>query len=296
MVAFRRRDVPHVASEACVSPRERSWTLDLPRVLAIANPGGAPYGEPVSDEMEETRFLLNVPLEPQPTDTSCGPTCLQAVYNFFGDRVPLGTLIEEVPLIEGGGTLAVLLGVHALQRGYRATLYTYNLKIFDPSWFHPERQDLEEKLHQQIKHRSGKRRQVTQACLDFVEQGGEVRFEDLTGALIRRYLLKGLPILTGLSATFLYRSQREMPDTNKDDDIRGESMGHFVVLKGYHKQSHTVLVADPWEANPLAKDRVYEVDMDRLINAILLGVLTYDANLLIVRPKKSVHAPHTHRR
>lgn len=30
---------------------------------------------------------LNVPLEAQPTDSSCGPTCLQAVYALHGDRV-----------------------------------------------------------------------------------------------------------------------------------------------------------------------------------------------------------------
>jgi hypothetical protein len=122
-----------------------------------------------------------------------------------------------------------------------------------------------------------------------------VKFEDLTGSLIRRHLVRGRPILTGLSATFLYRSMREISDTNQDDDIRGEPQGHFVVLKGYDKESQTVLVADPWEANPLSPDRIYEVPMERLISAILLGVLTYDANLLIVRPNKTAHASHSYR-
>jgi hypothetical protein len=227
---------------------------------------------------------MQVPLEAQPTDTSCGPTCLQAVYGYFGDPMPLADLIEEIPSIEGGGTLAVLLGVHALRRGYRAKLYTYNLKIFDPSWFHPKAADLKAKLRQQMKVRSGKRRSATQACLEFVEAGGEVRFEDLTGGLIRKYLRRGIPILTGLSATFLYRSPREMSDTCKDDDIRGEPLGHFVVLRGYNQEDQTVLVADPYEFNPLSAKRIYDVPMERLINAILLGVLTYDANLLIIRP------------
>jgi len=231
------------------------------------------------------RLNLPVPLQPQPTDTSCGPTCLQAVYAFHGDDVPLQQLIDEVPTVEGGGTLAVLLGVHALRRGYRATLYTFNLRIFDPSWFHPRRADLAEKLRLQLRHRSGKRREATHACLEFVEHGGEVRFEDLTGSLIRRHLLNRLPILTGLSATFLYRVAREIPETGADDDISGEPLGHFVVLKGYSKRRHRVLVADPYDQNPLAPGQDYEVPMDRLINAILLGVLTYDANLLIIRPQ-----------
>jgi hypothetical protein len=228
---------------------------------------------------------LALPLQAQPTDTSCGPTCLQAVYAFYGDSTTVEQLIEEVPSIEGGGTLAVLLGLHALRRGYRATLYTYNLRIFDPSWFHPRRVDLALKLREQLKHRSGKRRQAIQACLDFVTHGGEVFFEDLTGALIRRQLQHDRPILTGLSATFLYRAARVVPDNDVEDDVCGEPLGHFVVLHGYKASNQTVLVADPYETNPLARRRSYEVPMNRLINAILLGVLTYDGNLLIIRPK-----------
>jgi len=238
---------------------------------------------PMPSEQRVRRGVLR--LRSQPDDTSCGPTCLQAVYAYYGDLMTVEQLIREVPSVEGGGTLGVLLGLHALRRGYRASLYTYNLRIFDPSWFHPRRVDLAGKLRGQIKHRSGKRRQATQACLDFVEAGGDVYFEDLTGALIRRCLVRNHPILTGLSATVLYRAARVMPDTDREDDIRGEPLGHFVVLHGYNASRQTVRVADPFGANPLTGRRRYEVTLDRLINAILLGVLTYDGNLLIIRPK-----------
>lgn len=238
-----------------------------------------------SKKSKPRRLRLKVPLQAQPTETSCGPTSLQAVYAFHGDQAPLQQLIDEVPTVEGGGTVGVHLGLHALRRGYEAVLYTYNLRIFDPSWFHPRRLDIADKLRQQLRYRSGKRREVIEACLNFVEAGGEVRFEDLNGALIRRHLLRGEPILTGLSATYLYRVCREMPDTGEDDDLRGEPLGHFVVLKGYRKKKNRVLVADPYEANPLSPKQEYEVPMDRLVNAILLGVLTYDANLLIIRPR-----------
>jgi hypothetical protein len=234
-----------------------------------------------------TRHRLHVPILPQPTDTSCGPTCLQAIYGYYGDEVALDRLIMEVPSVEGGGTLAVLLGTHALRRGYRVTLYTCNLSVFDPSWFYPTRQDLVAKLRTQLRFRTGKRRQATRANLEFVEEGGDVRFEDLTGRLIQRYLRQGVPILTGLSATFLYRIPREIPETGKDDDLRGEPLGHFVVLHGWHPETRTVSVADPYAANPFSPDHCYEVPMPRLLNAILLGVLTYDGNLLVIRPPLS---------
>jgi hypothetical protein len=39
-------------------------------------------------------------------------------------------------------------------------------------------------------------------------------------------------------------------------------------------------------ANPLVGSRYYAVQVQRLIGAILLGVMTYDANLLIIEPKR----------
>ena len=44
-------------------------------------------------------------------------------------------------------------------------------------------------------------------------------------------------------------------------------------------------VADPYQPNP-AKERYYEVGINRLICSILLGVLTYDANLLVISPQR----------
>ncbi len=81
---------------------------------------------------------LDLKILPQPTETTCGPTCLHALYRYFGERISLDRIIKEIPYLEEGGTLAVTLGNHALSRGYKATIYTYNLHIFDPTWFlHP---------------------------------------------------------------------------------------------------------------------------------------------------------------
>ena len=48
-----------------------------------------------------------------------------------------------------------------------------------------------------------------------------------------------------------------------------------------------MIVADPYRENPISGDNLYVVRMDRLINSILLGVLTYDANLLVIYPDKT---------
>ena len=62
-------------------------------------------------------------------------------------------------------------------------------------------------------------------------------------------------------------------------------MGHFAVINGYDEAGNYVYLADPMNPNPL-KSQHYSVNFDRLINSIMLGIVTYDANLLIIEPKR----------
>ncbi len=230
------------------------------------------------------RNLTEFQIQPQPDDITCGPACLHAVYRHFGDEIPLEALLGEIPMLEGGGTLEVLLGIHALRRGYRVTLYTYNLRVFDPTWFQNP-PSIPDKLRAQVAvHRKTKVALASRAYIDFLALGGDLRLEDLTSSQLRQPLEAGIPILTGLSATFLYRSPREIPGTNLEDDVRGEPVGHFVVLCGYDPAAHEVRVADPMHPIPIASSHIYSVPIERVLGAILLGVLTYDANLLLIEP------------
>jgi hypothetical protein len=231
----------------------------------------------------ETRIKLE--MFPQPCETTCGSTCLHAVYRFYGDSIALQRVIAEVEHLEEGGTLDVLLACHALKRGYHATIYTYNLAVFDPTWFRPSRASIRDKLTRQVQTKKNPKLAIaTRAYLEFLDLDGELKFKDLTASLLRSYLKQGKPILCGLSATYLYRCAREYGPNQDYDDIRGTPSGHFVLLCGYDMVQRTVLVADPLLQNPLEKGQYYEVSIDRLICSILLGVLTYDANLLIIEP------------
>jgi hypothetical protein len=229
------------------------------------------------------RHRLRLDMLAQPDDVTCGPTCLHAVYRYYGDTIPLERVIAEVPRLESGGTLGVLLGRHALSRGYRVTLFTYNLKIFDPTWFNPDVVDLSDRLEAQARFKRSERlRLASTAYCGFIREGGIIRFEVLKGALIRRYLNCNIPILTGLSSTYLYQCAREFGPDDDSDDIRGVPAGHFVVLSGYDRKAREVVVADPLQSNPHSLNREYSIDINRVLSSILLGVLTYDGNLLIV--------------
>lgn len=238
------------------------------------------------------RSRLDFSILPQPDDATCGPTCLHAVYNFFGDEQPLEKTISEVKMLEEGGTLAVLLACHALKRGYKATIYTFNLHVFDPTWFSLGSTRFREKLKAQAEAKGDPKLSfATNAYIEFLDLGGRLKFQDLNPSLIRHYLKQSIPILTGLSATYLYRESREKSGDQKPSDIEGNPTGHFVVLCGYDAEERKALVADPLKPNPMSADHLYGVDMYRLICAILLGIVTYDANLLVIEPKGGRRTP-----
>jgi hypothetical protein len=230
---------------------------------------------------------LSFVVEEQPDDVTCGPACLHGVYRHYGDDVPLESVIADIHTLDQGGTLDVFLANHALKRGYAATILTYNLDLFDPTWFGLANAAFRERLAAQAAVKPWRRLQAaTRGYDEFLELGGKLELRDLEPNLLRRYLKHG-PIITGLSATYLYRAIRDIPATNADDDVRGEPVGHFVVLTGVRRGTREILIADPLKANPLVGSRYYAVQVQRLIGAILLGVMTYDANLLIIEPKSA---------
>lgn len=235
------------------------------------------------------RKKISLTIQRQPDNTTCGPTCLHAVYNYYDDPVSLQQCIKEVQQFEkGGGTLAVILGNHALSKNYNAVVYTYNISIFDPTWKDLSPTDLASKLGQQLaaKERDEKFISASQAYIHFLENGGHIKlFADMKADLIQSLLLNDFPVLTGLSSTYLYQSPREIGETTEYDELRGEPGGHFVVLCGFDANTNEVLIADPYVPNPFANQHYYSVKMDRLVVAIMLGVMTYDGNLLIISPK-----------
>lgn len=240
---------------------------------------------------------LNLDIGPQPDDSACGPTCLHAVFRYYGDDCTLDEVLESVVRVRADdtnypGTLAVMLGNAALRRGYQASLFTFNLQVFDPTWFDGsdapgDPKLLEAKLRAQMQAKAGldpRFAPATNAYLEFLDLGGLVRFRDLSSGLLASSIRAGYPVLTGLSATYLYRCAREFGPNDDYDDIRGIPTGHFVVLHGYEARGRAVTVADPLADNPGFESQRYTVPMSRLVPAIMLGVLTYDANLLVIEP------------
>lgn len=242
---------------------------------------------PLSDPLV-TQPILQLPVNilPQPDETTCGPTCLHALYRYWGEEESLDTVISRTGRLEHGGTFAVFLACDALRKGYKATIYTYNLMVFDPTWFRQPGVDIAERLRRQREIKMDYRLQhATNGYLEFLSLGGRLRLFDLSRYLIRGILRRNLPIITGLSSTYLYRVPREYGSDDKPDDVRGIPSGHFVVIGGYDHARRKVLVVDPYQKNPYGSTHEYWLSVDRVVNAVLLGIVTHDANLLVIHPR-----------
>lgn len=254
-----------------------------------------PLQAPARDERAHdarASHQLNVQRILQPDEVTCGPTCLRKVYSFYGDPTPLDDVIGALDRNEDGGTLAVFLGIAARKKNYQARIYSYDLRIFDPTWFGLPVKALTEKIFARFPYLSDEKRlRAAGAYIRYLEMGGLLAFDELTPALLKSIIDRGHPVLAGLSATYLYRFARERWDARRnqhvDDDVRGEPTGHFVVISGYEQWGRKLHVVDPSEHVPSSADGRVIVDSDRLINAILLGDVTYDAVLLEVWPDES---------
>lgn len=230
---------------------------------------------------------FNIPLHPQPTDTTCGPTCLHGIYQHQGLGMPLEEVIRRIRYNKGGGTLGVNLAIHALKNGFDAKIITHNLNVFDPTWFRLNRDQMVVKLFKQSrKKRNTKIIESSERYLELLSLGGEIGYEELSPINLYRLLENHGPVICGLSATYLYWSKRERNKPIVYDDVKGYPQGHFVILSGMKGDLSEVEITDPLKNNPLKKGQQYNMGTQHFINSILIGVITYDANIIILTRKK----------
>ena len=83
----------------------------------------------------------------------------------------------------------------------------------------------------------------------------------------------------------MYHCIRERPGDFKPDDAAGVPVGHFVVIHGMDRTARLASIADPYRHHPYPDSHFYEVHANRLIGAIMLGIMTFDAKLLVIRPR-----------
>lgn len=234
---------------------------------------------------------------PKQTDgVSCGPTSLYAVYRHYGLDVTLEQVSKDVERMPNQGTLDAFLGIDALKRGMTATIVSSNIGVLDPSWKGMEGDALAAKLesYRNTMNAAGKYTEATvaDAYARFVRMGGVLQ---VMSAMPTQTCCKvnipcgftfnkfdeNLPAICGLSYTALFHETREDDATNEVTDM-GRPVGQFVVVTGKPCWDYYD-IADPWDG---PRGQHYSLCYDELDRAILLGTLTNDGGILIVKPKK----------
>lgn len=221
---------------------------------------------------------LRVEIEPQPTIVACGPTCLHAVYRYFGREISIATIVDEVNHKVVEGCFDGALGVHAICAGLSARIASVNLRVLDPSWFvgHGIREAL---VAAGNKTSELSLKNAALAYAAFVNAGGELALGGITFESIVNSISRSIPVIVGLSSTFLYRSRR-----SSITDGEETSVGHFVVVTGVDVKQRMVSIADPLSENPAGLGAYYDLPWDQLLSCICLGALTNDGAALIVWP------------
>jgi hypothetical protein len=186
---------------------------------------------------------LKVPYFKQKAMT-CGPSSLQQVMAYYGKKMKLGDIIKDIPMFMDGTYLAYL-AKYAMEAGFKPLIITYNVDIFDPTWFRLSRKSLIKKLRSRsrIRKLDINIRRGCKSYVDYLESGGKLSFNFTTTEIIKKYLKKKRPIIVRLSSTILH--DRKRLDLNKDkrDDISGSPGFHFVVVSGY--KNGKFLIVDP---------------------------------------------------
>lgn len=231
---------------------------------------------------------LSVPRIPQPDDVTCGPSCLLSVLSYFGYEGSFAQLKAQVPTNPDGGTLAVYLAIAAHRLGYGTKLYSYDLRVLDPTWSALSPAVIAAKLRARADGTPKLKLQAAcRAYATYLEEGGSLDFSDLSADLLAGIIDRDRPIICGLNSTYLYGDPRARPDDNVDDDVHGDPVGHFLVVSGHDGGRHFTVTDPSNDAPHLGASDTYPVSARRLINAILLGIVSFDAVLLEIWPERS---------
>ena len=180
----------------------------------------------------------------QPDDATCGPTSLHAVYRYFGQELDLASVIDAVAYLEGGGTLAAYLGLDVLAsrvRGLHLLLRPSPVRPYlgGTGYALSHRQATTAAFLQKEGSSSGRPRKPTSA---FCNTGASCGLPTSRSTCSAPISTGKLPVLAGLSATYLYRTMREYaiaPNQTAYHDLQGEPAGHFVVLYGFSGWRHS---------------------------------------------------------
>ncbi len=229
----------------------------------------------------------------QPTNTTCSPTALSILLEFYGNKISPLDVEVMVPQStndkgEKIGTINQQLATWCISKRYNVVLYTFDCQIIDQSW---GELDTAQQLERMKLRKDGWvvpgmgeewTKQYTQAYIDFISAGGTLHIRPAATTKILYDLLEKGPFLPSVSYSTLYgaaRSKNTDEIESVDDDVNGRAMNHSIVVYG-NDEDGNFLIADPWK-----KPGLHTIEPERMLAAISTAQIECDNLLFQIQPK-----------
>jgi hypothetical protein len=176
----------------------------------------------------------------------CVQSSASQMLSFYGINKSVEEIKKEVPvdIDSEGKELGSSLGhiaTYFIQLGFKTTIHTVDLEIFDQSWKGSNNEQLINNLQERKKYIKHARyeEQIMNHVIDgyilFLEKGGKVELPIVDEKYLYNLLTHG-PIYTVVSYNFLNQSPKYKFVKNSkpmQDDMAGTPNTHVIVISGY---------------------------------------------------------------
>lgn len=189
---------------------------------------------------------FDVPLLKQPTNKTCGNTCLRIVLSYYGYEISEETISKSIGKDNKGETWLTELGWFAKTLALKPTCYAYNLYLTNPSKdkyllpralankFERQRKNLKDKWF------SGLAKSTAKA----VRSGVSYIIKKPDKELFKSYLRQSVPLILSVNYISLYDKQGDPFE------------GHDIVLNGFEKNYFWFIDPEHGVQNKIHEDQL----------------------------------------
>jgi len=166
---------------------------------------------------------INLPILKQPTNKSCGTTCLRIVLAYHGIEISEKTISKNLIKDQEGGTFITELARFAKTLNLKATCFAYNLYLTDPST--DKNIDSQTLINKLEKLKNGLKDnwflEMTESIINTISSGISYIIKKPNIYLFKSYLRQAIPIIISVNYTSLYNKQGNPFE------------GHNIILNGF---------------------------------------------------------------
>lgn len=223
----------------------------------------------------------------QPTSTTCSPTSLSMLLDYYGIQKSIEDISREVPQVqnekgESFGTINQQLATYCRRLGFDVAMYTFDCQIIDQAWAGLSKAVLLERLEAR---KSGWavpalgslwNEAYVQSYIDFLHAGGTLQISPAPTSDLIYGLLENGPIFACVSMSTMYGHGRiRIINEHSEilDDVNGRALNHSIVISGYDTNGNLQII------DPFIEPGQHTVPMEQTIAAIATAQIECD-NLL----------------